>query len=247
MSPARRVYTLTAAIGAALTVLLVGAASASAHVTVNSTNAVQGGYSVLTFRVPTESDTASTIKLTVSLPTNHPLASVSVQPHPGWAFTVTKSKLNPPITTDDGPVTEAVSQIEWTATSPANGIKPGEFDQFNISVGPLPNTDRLTFPALQTYSDGTVVKWIEVPAPGSTAEPDHPAPTLQLTPAGRSAATNSASPSPQATATQTAPPDTDSSGGSNGAAATGIVLGGLGIILGAAALTTALLRRPRTD
>ncbi len=113
------------------------AGAASAHVTVNAVGATQGGYTVLTFRVPTESATASTTKLKVQLPTDHPIASVSVQPHAGWSYKVTTSKLATPITTDDGQLTEAVSEIDWAADSDA-AIKPGEFDQFNVSAGPLP-------------------------------------------------------------------------------------------------------------
>jgi uncharacterized protein len=161
--------------------LLALAAPASAHVTVNSPGATQGGYAVITFRVPTESDTASTTGLKVQLPTATPFASVSVQPHPGWSFTTKTTKLASPIKTDDGDeISQAVSEIDWTADSAATAIKPGEFDQFNVSAGPLPKADTITFKAIQVYSDGSVVNWTDVPAPGSTVEPDHPAPTLQL-------------------------------------------------------------------
>ncbi|HKC28392.1 MAG TPA: YcnI family protein [Jatrophihabitans sp.] len=182
---ARRSLTLA---GVGLAALLLPVTPALAHVTVGSADAAPGGYAVLTFRVPTESDTASTTALAVVLPADHPIASVSVQPHPGWSFTVTKAKLNPPLTTDDGQVTEAVSQIHWTADSAASAIKPGEFDQFNISAGPLPEVDALTFKAIQNYSDGTVVNWIEQAAPGSTTEPEHPAPTLHIAAATPAAA-----------------------------------------------------------
>ncbi len=41
--------------------VLAFAAPAAAHVTVSSANATQGGYTKLTFRVPNEKDTASTV------------------------------------------------------------------------------------------------------------------------------------------------------------------------------------------
>ena len=76
-------------------------------------------------------------------------------------------------------VTEAVSKITWTATD--GGLEPGEFDLFTISAGPLPTkTGKLTFKAIQTYSDGTVVSWIEPTVKGAP-EPEHPAPILTLT------------------------------------------------------------------
>src|SRR5262249_44424630 len=83
---------------------LVGltAAPALAHVRVDSTDPPQGGFGVITFRVPTESETASTTKLTVQLPTGTPIASVSVKPLPGWTHKETTTKLATPITNDDG-------------------------------------------------------------------------------------------------------------------------------------------------
>ena len=170
---------------AGLTLAAFGLAAfpASAHVTVNPSTATQGGYATLTFKVPTERDDASTTSLEVDLPAEQPLASVSYQPKAGWKIDVTKEQLATPITTDDGQVTERVAKIVWTATSDAAQIKPGEFDTFPISVGPLPTVASMEFKAIQTYSSGEVVRWIEEAAAGSTAEPEHPAPVLTLTPA----------------------------------------------------------------
>jgi periplasmic copper chaperone A len=160
---------------------LVLAAPAYAHVTVSSPDATQGGEAVLTFQVPTESDTASTTGLRVQLPTDTPFASVLVRPHPGWTFTTKTVRLAHPITTDDGDqVAQTMSEVDWRANSAATAIKPGEFDEFVISAGPLPEADTVTFKAIQVYSDGSQVNWTDVPAPGSTAEPEHPAPTLKL-------------------------------------------------------------------
>jgi uncharacterized protein YcnI len=160
----------------ALGALLVVAAPAFAHVTVGSTDAKPGGYAVVTLRVPTESDTASTTRVVVSLP---PFGSVAVRPTPGWTATTRTAKLAEPITTDDGAVTSAVARITWTA-APGAAIRPGQFQEFDLSVGPLPNASSVSFPTVQYYSDGTTVKWIEKAAPGSSVEPDHPAPTLSL-------------------------------------------------------------------
>lgn len=142
--------------------IVATSAAASAHVTVHPDSAAGGGYSKLTFRVPAESDSASTTKLQVFLPTDHPLASVSVQPHAGWSYKVKTAKLAKALTDDDGNrITRAVSEADWTADSAATAIKPGEFDEFDISVGPLPDSGTMTFKVLQTYSDGSVVRWID--------------------------------------------------------------------------------------
>lgn len=175
--------------------LVALAAPARAHVTVDPDTATGGGYTKLSFRVPTESDTASTTKLQVYFPTDHPFGSVSVQPVAGWRYRVVDEKPKQPITTDDGQVSQAVSRIVWTATSRATAIKPGQFQEFSVSLGPLPDAGSVVFKVLQTYSDGEVARWIQ-PTVAGQAEPEHPAPTLTLTPAGETA-TTAADGSPQ--------------------------------------------------
>ncbi|MER7558939.1 YcnI family protein [Nocardioides sp. NPDC126508] len=156
--------------------LVATAGSALAHVTVNPDSAPAGGYSKLTFKVPNESDDASTTGVQVFLPAEHPLTSVSVQPHAGWKYEVKTTKLAKPVTDDDGnKVTRAVSEVSWTADSAATAIRPGEFDEFNISVGPLPDSGTMTFKTLQTYSDGSVARWIDEDESG-----EKPAPALEV-------------------------------------------------------------------
>lgn len=146
---------------------MLTAAPALAHITVNPSEAAQGSFAKLTFRVPNEQDTGDTIKLEVQFPTDHPIASVSVKPHGGgWVADVQT-------------VSDAVSQITWSGGK----IAPGEFDEFEVSVGPLPDVDSLKFPTVQTYSDGNVVSWIQDTTPGGP-EPEFPAPVLTLTAAG---------------------------------------------------------------
>jgi uncharacterized protein YcnI len=157
--------------------VLLGATVASAHVHVDGEDATRGGYGVLTFRVSTESATASTTEVTVTLPADHPIASVSVQPVAGWTATVTSARLAKPIITDDGQVVTYASRIDWKADAAA-AIKPGEFQRFSVSAGPLPDVASIALPTTQRSSDGTTVRWNEL-ATGS-AEPEHPAPVLTL-------------------------------------------------------------------
>ena len=216
---------LIAAFGA----LLAFAASASAHVTVTAPAATRGGSDQeITFRVPVEKD-ADTVGLTVQLPTNTPIASVLVEPMLGWTHTETTSKLATPIKTDDGEITSAVTEISWKAAA-GHGLAPGEFGAFTIIAGQLPDVPSITFKALQTYADGSVVKWIEVPAPGSTVEPANPAPVLDL-----------------------AAPSKDPSGGvtvtrvEKGSSNTGpIVLSIVALVVAAAALGVAFVARARS-
>jgi len=175
---------MRALVGLAVVVVAVlsGAAPASAHVTVNPREAVQGAYGKFSFRVPNEKDTASTVKLEVFIPMDTPIASVSTRPVPGWTVALERSKLTTPLKLHDSEVTEVITKITWTA-SEGNAITPGQFQEFDVSAGPLPKVDQLAFKALQTYSDHDVVRWIEEPVAGQP-EPDHPAPVLKLTKAG---------------------------------------------------------------
>lgn len=217
--------------------LAVGAGVASAHVTVNPNTAVAGSYTKLTFRVPDESAKASTVKLTVDFPLDHPFASVSIKKQPGWTAKATTSKLSTPISDDDNAtITQAVSSITWTADATGK-ISLGEFAEFDVSVGPVPKVASLAFDATQTYDDGTVVKWDE-PTPASGVEPENPAPVLTISPdAAVTAAAGSAATATVTAATASAAP---AAGGDDSAARTlaviGIVLGAVGLLVGAVAL-----------
>jgi uncharacterized protein len=143
-------------------VVLAASSAASAHVTVNPSTAPKGGFAILGFSVPVESETASTVKLELTIPQDKKITSVRVQPKPGWKATVQKT---------DGLVTG----ITWEG----GRIDPDQFDVFTISAGPLPKAKQIMFKVVQTYSDGSEVRWIEPQAKGAP-EPEHPAPVLTL-------------------------------------------------------------------
>jgi uncharacterized protein YcnI len=143
---------------------IAGAAVASAHVHADANDPVRGDYAVVTFRVPNESDTGSpTTRLTVNLPA---LTSVSTEALPGWSATL-----------DRDTAAGTVRSITWSA-APGTGIQRDQFEMFAVNVK-LPDTDSVSFPATQTYADGTVVHWDQAPLP-SGGEPEHPAPELDL-------------------------------------------------------------------
>ena len=217
------------ALGTVVVGVLGFAAPASAHVSVNPGEATQGGYGRLAFRVPTESDTAATTKVEVTLPDDAVLASVSTMPVPGWTVAMEKRKVDPPVEVHGSQVTEAVSKITWTATGDA-GIKPGEFQEFPVSMGPLPAGDRMVFKTLQSYSDGNVVRWIEEPPANGGEEPEHPAPVLTLAAAASGAASAAAS-APAQASTATGDEDDDSSA-ALGVGIAGLVAGLAGLVLG---------------
>jgi len=178
-----RVGRLTAITGAAaLLASLLLATPAWAHVTVHPQSVHAGASDIeLVFRVPNERDDADTVALQVYFPADLPLATVDVLPLAGWTERVDTRTLSTPIQTDDGPVSRVVADITWTAT--AGGIAPGQYEDFTVAAGRAPSTPgAVVFKALQTYSSGEIVRWIQV-ATSQDPQPDFPAPVLTVTPA----------------------------------------------------------------
>jgi uncharacterized protein YcnI len=206
--------------------LYAATATAWAHVEVEANNAVPGGEAILTFEVPNESDKgALTTQFSVALPN---VTSASTESMPGWT-----AKL------DRDTAAGTTRSVTWTA-APNTGIAPDQFALFRVAVT-LPNTDTVTFPATQTYPDGTVVRWDQPPLPGG-GEPEHPVPTLTLTaappegPAQSPSPSVSASPAP-APAQASSRPAPDN---------TARWLGGAALVVGALGVGLALLMRRRS-
>jgi uncharacterized protein YcnI len=216
--------------------VLTAAGVASAHVTVHPDSYAKGATDgALSFRVPDESDTASTTEVQLFLPTDHPLLGVLVSPHDGWTAKVTDTRLRTPVKTDDGTITDAVSEITWTG----GRIGPGQYEDFDVAFGQLPDdTAQLTFKTLQTYSDGKVVRWIEEAAKGDE-EPENPAPVLKLTAATAASATTSRTSAVAAGAAKASASDSTA----RGLGVAGLVVGVLGLAAGA----FAVVRSRRTN
>ncbi|MCV7422601.1 YcnI family protein [Mycobacterium yunnanensis] len=228
-----RALITTAATAAVMSVAVAtGPAIASAHVHVDADGASPGSTSVLTFRVPGESETGSlTTQFSVTLP-NVPSARTEVMP--GWTARL-----------DRDAAAGTVRSVTWTA-APSVGISSDQFALFHVSVT-LPNQPTVTLPATQTYSDGTVVRWDQPPLPGG-GEPEHPAPELTLS--GPPAGGDDDHGQPMApTATATAEPGATAQPGAAAAAGpddTARWLAGGALVLAAVGFVVALTGRRRT-
>jgi len=169
-----RVSATTLAVG----ILIVGAPlAADAHIKISPNAAAAGDDIQVTFRVPNESAIAGTVRVEIDLPTRTPFAGASYAPVEGWTAKVIEAKLPKPIVNDGVRVTEAPVKVIYTADTGVS-IEPGQFQQFPIALDLTPDTGSVEFPTVQTYSDGTVVKWNQATTTGD--EPDHPAPTLYV-------------------------------------------------------------------
>jgi uncharacterized protein YcnI len=173
----RRAITVAAV---ATLALFAGAGVGSAHVSTQPSTATKGTAAEIAFRVPNEEKSAATTRVQVSLPADHPIASVLPRAMAGWTADVATTRLATPLSSDDGPVTAAVSEITWHG----GRIAPGSYDDFVVLLDPMPaDTDSLVFKAIQTYDNGDVVRWID-----TDAQAEHPAPTVSLVAPTREAA-----------------------------------------------------------
>lgn len=196
-----------------------------------------GNDAILTFRVPNESATANVIGLHIQFPLAHPIVVLNPEAGSGWSVSVHSTTLPKPVTADDGTFTTTVSEIDWSGGS----IPVGQFDEFNVLAQGLPTgTSLLVFKAVQLYSDGSSVSWIQIPTKAAP-DPAHPAPTLALTPPGK----GSEGTSPASAAS---PPAAVTTGGQepssadNGLAVAALILAGFAVL---AAILAIWLGRPR--
>lgn len=224
---------LTGAVGAIAAALIAWSGAAGAHVTVSPSSLRQGASdAILTFRVPNESTSAEVTGLRIQFPLDHPVALLSPEAGSGWQVSVTRATLPRPITTDDGTFTSTVSEIDWTGGS----IPVGQFAQFDVLAQGIPTgTGRLVFKAIQSYSDGTTVAWIQVPTP-AVANPAHPAPVVTLSASGGGSQPTAATVAP------TAASGPGSGGGSDDLAIAAVILAAFAVVV---AVLAVWLGRPR--
>jgi uncharacterized protein YcnI len=208
-------------LGAALVAVLALAPTAFAHVTLQPEEAPAGGFTRLDVRVPNERDNADTTKVDVQFPPG--FLSVSTEPVQGWDAKVTMRQLDKPVEQFGEQVTEEVGRITFTGGT----IGPGQFQDFGLSlaVPDKPGT-AVAFKAIQTYSNGEVVRWIGPP------DSEEPAPQVKLTAAEAEAGGAAAEPA----AGQPAADGGDDDGGSDTLAIIALIVGIAGLAAGLAAL-----------
>jgi uncharacterized protein YcnI len=208
---------------------LAFAAPAAAHVTLDPGEAPADGYATLDVQVPHGCDGSPTRAIRVQIPKSVP--SVTPQVHPGWDVT-TKEGPKDPVELHGERVTRGVSEVAWTAGG-AGPLPDGRLDVFGMSVK-LPAGEAgeaVHFPTVQECVKGQT-GWIQIPAAGESEDDlESPAPAVVLT-----AAAGGHGHSAPGDETAAAASDGDDDGPSTGLAIAALVLGGLGLLTGLAAL-----------
>ncbi|MFF5053194.1 YcnI family protein [Micromonospora sp. NPDC000663] len=171
----RRIVAVTALTAAGL--LFWPATAYGADVTTTPSEARQGDAVRLEFSVPEERAGTTTRQIEVRLPADAPVAEVYPMSVDGWAPRISSRTLDKPVTgIHSSRVSTVTTAVTWVRVGQA---APGPA-RLALSMGPLPQADKLTFEVVQTYADGTVVRWTD-------ADGAHPAPTLTLLPAAGAA------------------------------------------------------------
>lgn len=235
----RRGHHRGAIAGIVIAASLVAPAAARAHISVDPNTVPAGAFATLNVRVPGEQEGAHVTKVDMLMPSG--FTSVAYQNVPGWKVSEVQKRLAKPIQTDDGPVNQEVSQIIWTWTGPLGQVGNGQFMAFPLSVAIPDNAagKTLLFKAVQHYSNGQIVRWIET----SVNDPN-PAATVNVTAKGgviQTVAGTEAGPAPGQTgaggsAGSQGSHATGSGGTSNGLAIAALIVGALGLAAGLGAI-----------
>jgi len=230
-----------AAGGLVLLGALAVTAGAQAHVSLHPNTLPAGSFPTIDIRVPNEETSANATKVAVQFPPG--FIDVSTGYLPGWKVQKKTRKLAKPVKTDNGTVTEEVSEVIWSGGK----FPPETFLDFPISTT-IPDDavgKTLTFKTVQTYDNGKVVHWI------GPASADQPAPTVNVTPKGgvlEDVAGTEAGPGSPSASTQPVSSTTSSSSSkkaSKGLGVAALVIGIAALIAALVALVIALRRRSR--
>lgn len=172
--------TLKTALGAAL-ILGALASTASAHATLEASEAPAGSYYKAIIRIPHGCDGQATEQVDVQVPEG--FIGVKPMPHAGWELSTEIGAYQNTYQNHGREVTEGVLNVTWSG-----GNLPSDwYDEF-VMRGKLADTletgSVLWFKVVQTCADGTVA-WENIPADGQTAhDVRHPALGLHITAGG---------------------------------------------------------------
>jgi uncharacterized protein YcnI len=144
------------------------AAPAAADVTVTPNVAPRGGPAELAFTIPEDKAGAHTTKVELVPPAATPIAEIYPMSINGWAPISVSRELDKPVELIHGTTSrQVVAKITWSRVG-KTPIKAGQPVVLKVSMGPMPQAPQVAFTIVQTYSDGTVVRWSDAagkPAP----------------------------------------------------------------------------------
>lgn len=163
--------------------MLLAAASAQAHITLDQPEAAAGSSYRAVFKVGHGCDGAATKEIVVTLPEG--LRGAKPMPKAGWTLTTKRRPLKTPFESHGKPVTDELAEARWVANGEANFLQDAWYDEFMLRASLPAGPGEVWFQVRQVCTQGEW-NWAEVPSAG-TPKPRAPAVRLVVKPAAEAA------------------------------------------------------------
>ena len=164
--------------------IVLAAAPASAHISLETKQAAIGSSYKAVFAVPHGCKGSPTTKIRVQIPEG--VIAVKPMPKAGWNVEAISGKYTAEYDYHGTKLSEGVKEVVWSGGK----LPDHNYDEFVISTfltaGLKPNTT-LYFPVVQECEQG-ISRWIDIPAEGQAGQTGHdegsksPAPGVKLMP-----------------------------------------------------------------
>jgi len=162
---------------ATATLIALGTATASAHATLEKSEAAVGSTYKAVFRVPHGCEGKPTNLVRVQIPEG--FIAVKPMPKPGWTLEKVRGAYAKSYDYHGTPMAEGVKEIIWSGGS----LPDDEYDEFILRgsfVGDLAVGTTVYFPIVQECGEAAE-RWIELPAAGQSSDDlEMPAPGVKL-------------------------------------------------------------------
>lgn len=145
--------------------LVVAPAIAGAHVEIAPDSKLSADGTITgTLTVPNECTGSATSSLDLNFPGTPALTNVTVAPVSGWTATPTSDS-----------ATKAITKLTFTGS-----VSGSDEVKFALTFAGVPaGTDSISFTALQHCTNSDTIRWVQ-PTPAGGAEPEFPAPVLDV-------------------------------------------------------------------
>lgn len=145
------------------------AISAFSHVTLEQQQVEAGSIYKAVLRIGHGCDGLPTTALRVQLPAG--FQGAKPMPKQGWSVQSKIEKLATPYDNHGKPITQDVTEITWTATSPAVALPDSHYDEFVLRGRAAMPAGAAWFKVTQLCQDGSKTgsnAWTEIPAPNTS-------------------------------------------------------------------------------
>ena len=166
----------------ALSAGLMPAITAFSHVTLEQAQAETGSYYKAVLRVGHGCEGLPTTELRVQIPAG--FQDAKPMPKAGWTLQTKREKLDKPYDNHGTTVTQDITEVTWTAASPAAALPDIQYDEFILRGRAAMPAGAAWFKVTQLCAEGSKTgsnTWTEIPTQGtSTRGLKYPAALLNV-------------------------------------------------------------------